>query len=271
MPYSPQEPGAAAANSNKPNARNIRALLPAVPLRQWVFTLPHPLRARLAYDAPLLGAVTRLFVDSRLGWYRRRLRLSACEGAAQRALKREELGPSRAALSSPRGQSRRRARWHASHLVSGSGELISTNVRCSDLPRGGRNRAAGPTKVAVQVQGQPAMEHLRRSGLYNALALTAESAGAFGGSSGRRSGQASSGCNFGVPLAGALARGFCAASGPFVVPKLMSGPLAQGPAPPDGAVSRQLATSAEMPARCWAFCGEFPRALRLAQARRLKT
>ena len=44
-------------------------MLPPVPLRQWVFTLPHPLRARLAYDAPLLGAVTRLFVDSVLGWY----------------------------------------------------------------------------------------------------------------------------------------------------------------------------------------------------------
>jgi hypothetical protein len=44
-------------------------VLPPVPLRQWVFTLPHPLRARLAYDAPLLGAVTRLFVDSILGWY----------------------------------------------------------------------------------------------------------------------------------------------------------------------------------------------------------
>ena len=39
-------------------------VLPPVALRQWVFTLPHPLRARLGYDAPLLGAVTRLFVDS---------------------------------------------------------------------------------------------------------------------------------------------------------------------------------------------------------------
>jgi hypothetical protein len=46
-------------------------VLPAVPLRQWLFTLPHTLRARLAYDAPLLGAVTRLFVDSVLGWYQR--------------------------------------------------------------------------------------------------------------------------------------------------------------------------------------------------------
>jgi hypothetical protein len=45
---------------------------PPVPLRQWVFTLPHPLRARLGYDALLPGAATRLFVDSILGWYQRR-------------------------------------------------------------------------------------------------------------------------------------------------------------------------------------------------------
>lgn len=44
-----------------------------VPLRQWVLTLPHPLRYRLAYDGKLLGAVCRIFVDSVLGWYRRRL------------------------------------------------------------------------------------------------------------------------------------------------------------------------------------------------------
>jgi hypothetical protein len=42
-------------------------VLPPVPLRQRVFTLPHTLRARLAYDAPLLGAVTRVFVNSVLG------------------------------------------------------------------------------------------------------------------------------------------------------------------------------------------------------------
>jgi hypothetical protein len=31
-------------------------LLPPTPLRQYVLTLPHPLRARLGYDGPLLGA-----------------------------------------------------------------------------------------------------------------------------------------------------------------------------------------------------------------------
>ena len=44
-----------------------------VPLRQWVLTLPFELRARLAYDGKLLGAVCRTFVDSFLAWYRRRM------------------------------------------------------------------------------------------------------------------------------------------------------------------------------------------------------
>ncbi|MDF3067088.1 MAG: transposase [Polyangiaceae bacterium] len=61
-------------------------VLPPVPLRQWVFTLPHPLRARLAYDAPLLGAVTRLFVDSILGWYQCHLRTSTRELAQSGAV-----------------------------------------------------------------------------------------------------------------------------------------------------------------------------------------
>jgi hypothetical protein len=42
-----------------------------------VLTLPHALRYRLAYDGKLLGAVSRIFVDSLLGWYRRRLQAEA--------------------------------------------------------------------------------------------------------------------------------------------------------------------------------------------------
>ena len=42
-------------------------------LRQWVLTLPFELRARLAFDGELLGAVCRTFVDSVLGAYRRRM------------------------------------------------------------------------------------------------------------------------------------------------------------------------------------------------------
>jgi hypothetical protein len=55
-------------------------VVPRVGLRQFVFTVPHALRARLAYDGRLLGAVSRIFVDSVLGWYRRRMEL---EGAAR--------------------------------------------------------------------------------------------------------------------------------------------------------------------------------------------
>ena len=38
-----------------------------------VLTLPHPLRARLGYDGKLMGAACRVFADSVLGWYRRRM------------------------------------------------------------------------------------------------------------------------------------------------------------------------------------------------------
>jgi serine/threonine protein kinase len=50
-------------------ANLVDHVLPPVPLRQWVLTLPFPLRARLAFDGRLLGAVCRLFVDSVLLWY----------------------------------------------------------------------------------------------------------------------------------------------------------------------------------------------------------
>jgi hypothetical protein len=42
-------------------------VLPPVPLRQWVLTVPFELRARLGFDGKLLGAVSRLVVDSVLG------------------------------------------------------------------------------------------------------------------------------------------------------------------------------------------------------------
>jgi len=48
-------------------------VLPTVPLRQWVLTLPFELRAPLAYQRDLMGAVARIFADSVMGWYRRRL------------------------------------------------------------------------------------------------------------------------------------------------------------------------------------------------------
>ena len=42
-------------------------VVPPVGLRQFVLTVPHALRARLAYDGALMGAVSRIFVDSVLG------------------------------------------------------------------------------------------------------------------------------------------------------------------------------------------------------------
>lgn len=51
----------------------VEHVLPDAPLRQRVIKLPFELRARLAHDGELLGAVSRTFVDSMLGWYQRRM------------------------------------------------------------------------------------------------------------------------------------------------------------------------------------------------------
>jgi hypothetical protein len=56
------------------SANLVEHVLPKVPLRQCVFTVPFALRARLAYDGKLLGAVGRIFIDSVLGFYRRTMR-----------------------------------------------------------------------------------------------------------------------------------------------------------------------------------------------------
>jgi Putative transposase len=58
----------------------LEHVVPRVGLRQFVLTVPHALRARLAYDGPLLGAVSRIFVDSVLGWYRRRMEIEGAVG-----------------------------------------------------------------------------------------------------------------------------------------------------------------------------------------------
>ena len=42
-------------------ARLVDRVLPEVPIRQWVLTLPYPLRYRCAYDAGLTSAVLRAF------------------------------------------------------------------------------------------------------------------------------------------------------------------------------------------------------------------
>jgi hypothetical protein len=46
--------------------------LPEVPLRQFVVTVPFPLRFPLAFDGALLGQVVRIFVDTISAWHGRR-------------------------------------------------------------------------------------------------------------------------------------------------------------------------------------------------------
>jgi hypothetical protein len=47
-------------------------VLPNVPIRQFVLTMPFPLRFPLAFDGKLLGQVVRIFTDTVDSWYRRR-------------------------------------------------------------------------------------------------------------------------------------------------------------------------------------------------------
>ena len=57
--------GAGAANL-------VDHVLPDVPIRQLVLTLPFPLRFPLAFDGQLLGQVLRIFTDTLTAWYRKR-------------------------------------------------------------------------------------------------------------------------------------------------------------------------------------------------------
>jgi hypothetical protein len=50
----------------------VEHVLPDVPLRQFVLTVPFPLRFPLAFDGKLLGEVVRIFTDTVASWYRRR-------------------------------------------------------------------------------------------------------------------------------------------------------------------------------------------------------
>jgi hypothetical protein len=50
----------------------VDLVLPDVPIRQWVLTLPFPLRFPLAWNAKLLGDVLRIFTDTVAAWYRQR-------------------------------------------------------------------------------------------------------------------------------------------------------------------------------------------------------
>jgi len=55
-------------------AHLVDRVLPEVPIRQWVLTLPYPLRYRCAYDARLTSEVLRAFIRSLFAELRRRAR-----------------------------------------------------------------------------------------------------------------------------------------------------------------------------------------------------
>jgi hypothetical protein len=55
-------------------AHLVDRVLPEVPVRQWVLSLPFALRYRLAYDARLAGQVLRIFVQRVFASLRRRAR-----------------------------------------------------------------------------------------------------------------------------------------------------------------------------------------------------
>jgi hypothetical protein len=55
-------------------AHLIDRVLPEVPVRQWVLSLPFALRYRLAYDAPLVREVLEIFVRCVFTSLRRRAR-----------------------------------------------------------------------------------------------------------------------------------------------------------------------------------------------------
>ncbi len=70
-----------------------RGVLPEAPLRQWVLTVPHALRDRLAYDGKLLGKVTRAFVGAVLAFYKKRSGASGAVAVVQRTSSDLKLNP----------------------------------------------------------------------------------------------------------------------------------------------------------------------------------
>jgi Putative transposase/Transposase zinc-binding domain len=53
-------------------AHLVEDVLPPVALRQWVLTFPYAWRKRLGYDAPLLSALTSIFVKTMVAFYKKR-------------------------------------------------------------------------------------------------------------------------------------------------------------------------------------------------------
>src|SRR5437773_10409117 len=67
-------------------AHLVDHVLPHVPVRQWVLTLPHRLRYLLAYNHALCRAVLAVHVPAVLGFYRRRARPRGVRGGRSGAV-----------------------------------------------------------------------------------------------------------------------------------------------------------------------------------------
>ena len=55
-------------------AHLVDRVFPIAPVRQWVLSLPFPLRYRISYDAALLSDVLNVFIRALFGELRRRAR-----------------------------------------------------------------------------------------------------------------------------------------------------------------------------------------------------
>jgi len=66
--------GPANGRHGRASRRRCTTVLPEVPIRQWVLTLPFPLRYRLAYDRKLMPPVLAAFVRAVFASLRRRAR-----------------------------------------------------------------------------------------------------------------------------------------------------------------------------------------------------
>jgi hypothetical protein len=60
-------------------AHLVEDVLPPVALKQWVLTFPYAWRKRLGYDAPLLSALTGIFVKTMIAFYKKR---TGCKSGA---------------------------------------------------------------------------------------------------------------------------------------------------------------------------------------------
>lgn len=63
-------------------AHLVDHVLPHVPVRQWVLSLPFPLRYRKAWDGHLLGTVLVVFLRTVFTWYRTQAARPASSTAA---------------------------------------------------------------------------------------------------------------------------------------------------------------------------------------------